>query len=62
MLVNYSYILELNFILTTHLCCAVCPVVKCKRYDRSDKASRVYSGSNMSNSKRIFQFLGKMPM
>ena len=62
MLVNNSYMFELILILTTQFCCAVCPVVKCKRYYRSDKASIVYSGLNLSNSKKFFQFLRKMPI
>ena len=41
---------EPMLILSTLFCSAVCPLVKCKRYDGSDKASRVYSRWNMSNS------------
>ena len=28
----------------------VCPLVKCNSLERSDKASRIYSGYNISNS------------
>ena len=42
MLVNNSYIFEQTFILTKQLCCAVCPLVKCKRLEESHKASRIY--------------------
>ena len=42
-LVNNSYIFEPILILSTLFRSAVCPLVKCKRYDGSEKASRVYS-------------------
>ena len=44
---------EPMLILSTLFCSAVCPLVKSKRYDGSDKASRVYSRWNMSISKKI---------
>ena len=37
MLVNNSYIFEPIFILTTQSCCAVCPLVECKRLEESIK-------------------------
>ena len=42
-LVNNSYIFEPTLILSTLFRSAVCPLVKCKRYDGFEKASRVYS-------------------
>ena len=42
-LVNNSYIFEPILILSTLFRSAVCPLVKCKSYDGSEKASRVYS-------------------
>ena len=49
-------------ILTTLSCCAVCPLVKCKSYEGSDKAARIYSRYNMSKSWKSFQFSYKIPM
>ena len=51
-LVNYSYIFEPILILSTLVSSAVCSLVKCKRLEEFYKASRVYSGWNMSNSKK----------
>ena len=49
-LVNNSYFLEPILILSTRLCCAFCPFVKCKSYDESNKALKIYYGYNMSKS------------
>ena len=57
-LVNNSYILEPILILTTQSSCAVCPRVKCKNYDGSNKALKIYYGYNMIY---IHQFFRKMP-
>ena len=56
LLVNNSYIFEPIVIMSTHLSTAVCPLVKCKSLKGSDKASRVYSRWNMSNSLKFHQF------
>ena len=48
-LLNNSYIFEPILILSTLFRSAVCPLVECKSYDGSDKASRLYSRWNMSN-------------
>ena len=42
-LVNNSYIFEPILILSTLFRSAVCPLVKCKRYDGSEKALRAYT-------------------
>ena len=62
MLVNNSYIFGPIFILTMQSGYAVIPLVKCESEKGSNKASRVYSRWNMSNSKKFFSFFGKMPM
>ena len=49
-LVKNSYIFKPTLILSTLLISAVCPLVKCKSEEGSDKASRIYSRWNMSNS------------
>ena len=47
---NNSYILKPILIMTTLLSSALCPLVNCIRSKSSDKASRIYSGYNISNS------------
>ena len=47
---NNSYIFEPILILTSLSCIAVYPLVKCKRLEESDKASRIYIGYNTGNS------------
>ena len=45
-----SYNIVTVLILTTLLIIAVCPLVKYKSLEGSNKASRIYSGYNMSKS------------
>ena len=47
---NNSYISETILIPKMLSCREVCPLVKCKRFEEADKASRIYSGYNMSKS------------
>ena len=42
-LVNNSKFFDPSLIMSTLFRSAVCPLVKCKSYDGSDKASRAYS-------------------
>ena len=59
---NNSYIFKPVLILTTLLRSAVCPPYKCKCLEGSDKASRIYSKYNMSQSLKAYQFSYKIHM
>ena len=58
-LVKNSHIFKPILILSTQLSSAVCPLVKCNSYDGFNKASRVYSRRNMSNSLKFYQLSSK---
>ena len=57
---NNSYIFKPVLIQSTLLSSAVCPLVKSKSFKGSDKASRIYSGYNMSKSCKFYQFSYKI--
>ena len=59
---NNNYIFEPILILTTLSCFAFCPLVECKSSEWSDKASRIYSGYNISECWKSNQFSYKIPI